>query len=155
MEIKEVNNLFFLDRGINKFAKIIYANFIYFKKYPNLQHNIKELDRLLTDNNMYGLLVYQEKKIIGYLIGEKKNLTDSRNIYYISYVYISPKYRNNGLASYLINNIKNKFKNKLDGLMLTTDKDNEKLYNFYLKKGFMDDITFRNYGKHEVLSLMF
>jgi ribosomal protein S18 acetylase RimI-like enzyme len=43
-------------------------------------------------------LIDNNDKIIGYIVGELKELTDGRYVYYISYFYLIHKYRSMGLG---------------------------------------------------------
>jgi ribosomal protein S18 acetylase RimI-like enzyme len=90
--------------------------------------------------------------IAAYLIGEIIKLNDGRIVLYINYLYTSKYFRNRGLASKLIDVAEQIVKaEKLDGLMLTCDTENNIIYNFYLKKGFMTDLILRRYEKYDVL----
>jgi ribosomal protein S18 acetylase RimI-like enzyme len=73
-------------------------------------------------------------------------------VLYISYLYTAKQFRGQGHASKLLE-IADKIcdKNGLDGIMLTCNSQDNKLYDFYLKKCFMPDLFLRNYGKYEVM----
>jgi len=135
-----------------KFANVIYLNFINLTKYPKLNHNKKELSRLLTSSNTRIYLLLHKNKIASYLVGEFINLDDGRLVFFINYIFTSKLFRDSGLGSTLIkHSIGVAVKNKCDGIMLICDVENEKINNFYLMRGFMPDVVLRRYDKHDVL----
>ena len=149
-QIKEVRKF---TSDITPFANVIYNNFKYISQFPELNHNVEEIKNLLTNNKMMGLLIYNKKSIIGYLVGEYKILNDGRSVYYVEYMYISPKYRNRKLGTQLMN-ILNK-KCKLYGvkyITLTCDSMDRKVYTFYTKRGFKMDHYLNNNSRHRVLT---
>ena len=80
------------------------------------------------------------------------NLNDGRNVFYVTYIYTSEQFRNKGIASKLLEKVDEIVgKNNLDGVLLTTDIEDNITYEFYLKKGFMPDIVLRTYDKFDVL----
>ena len=152
LTVKEIRKI---TSNVNPFANIIYNNFKYISKFPSLNHNVEEIKILLKNNNMMGLLIYHQGYIIGYLLGEFKRLNDGRQIYYISYMYIAPKYRNKRLGSYLMKILNKKCVQQynLKYITLTCDSKDNKVYNFYLKRGFkMDSILNTQRNRHHVLT---
>ncbi len=134
------------------FVNTIYQNFIYLANNPNLQHNKREIQRLLTDENMIGYIVCDDKHVVAYLIGEIKNLNDGRIVFYISYIFVAPKYRVQKIGSYLLRKVIVDAQNKgLKFVLLTCDVFNEKLFNFYRKFGFRQDPLLKNDQQHDVL----
>lgn len=135
---------------------IIYRNFGYLSHITELGHNREEIKRLLTNRDFIGFFVYNNSgRIVAYLIGEIKHLNDGRICYYISYFFTSPAYRGRGIGSQLMNILHRKCKEwGIKCILLTVDIYNKKTYNFYLKKNYMPDVILRNYGRHEVLSIM-
>lgn len=138
----------------NNLINTIYDNFIYLKEQQNLMHNKQEIKRLLTDENMIGYMVYDGNYIIAYLIGETKHLTDGRIVYYISYMYVAPKYRKHKIGSYLLKKVILDTKNRgLKFILLTYDVSNNKLLNFYTKFGFHRDPILKNNQQHDIFTL--
>lgn len=136
------------------FAKTIYNNFRYLKDYPQLKHTFEDINQLLKSVNMYSILVYDiNGKIIAYLIGEILELDDGKTVLYIDYIYVVSMYRELGIASKLLDILVSKVNSwNINGIMLTADTENKKIYDFYLKRGFMPDQTHRRYERHDVLS---
>ena len=122
---------------------------------PNLGHNIDEIRRLLNDRNMISYVAYDKQgKIIAYLIGEMKHLNDGRIVYYISYLYVIPQYRNRKIGSQLIHLMIQKCKQRgTKFIMLTCDTSNKMLIAFYMKRGFIRDPILKNGKQHEVFCL--
>jgi RimJ/RimL family protein N-acetyltransferase len=153
MLFKEINSSNIDMDNSKHFVETIYNNFLHLTKKPNLNHNHTEINRLLSSKNMYGFLVYNENKLIGYLLGENLDV-NNRSTYYINYLFVATKYRKNGLASQLLSHVTqySKSTNK-NCVMLTCDTQNKQVHNFYLKRGFMPDPELRNYKRHDILSL--
>jgi ribosomal protein S18 acetylase RimI-like enzyme len=140
---------------INHFVHSIYVNFKELSNHPKLNHNKQEIYRLLRSPTMRGFLVWSKSKIIGYLIGETIILADGRKVFFINYVYINKMHRKKGIASTLMDKVTEYAKKlKLDNIVLICDTENTKVYEFYLKRGFMLDMTLRRYEQHDVLSMM-
>jgi GNAT superfamily N-acetyltransferase len=138
------------------FADTIYKNFIHLAKTEQLGHSKEEIMKLLTNENFIGFLVYdQDKKIIAYLIGEVKNLNDSRVVYYITYVFVCSKFRGKKLGSQLLDILISKCKEwGVKFILLTCDKYDKKVYHFYIKRGFSKDPILGNDSRHQVLLLI-
>ncbi len=95
MKIQRFNQI----ANINRLAKIIFLNFIELDNEPDIVFNINDITESLSSSNLLGwFLLDGEGKIVGYIIGELKELTDGRYVYYISYVYLIHKYRSQGLG---------------------------------------------------------
>ena len=95
MKIQKFNEI----ENINRLAKIIFFNFIELENEPDIVFNIDDITSTLKSNNLLGwFLTDNYNKIIGYIIGELKELTDGRYVYYISYFYLIHKYRSKGLG---------------------------------------------------------
>jgi ribosomal protein S18 acetylase RimI-like enzyme len=147
--VKEINKIV---SPLETLINVIYNNFNYLTD-PNLGHTKDEIYRLLTSNQLYGLLVYHDKQLIAYLIGEFKILVDNRYVYYITYIYVSDKYRNKRIGIRLIINILNKCNNKgVKFVLLTFDTSNNKLIRFYNKLGFKKDPILGTGKRHDVYS---
>jgi GNAT superfamily N-acetyltransferase len=150
LTIKEIRGI----QDPNPLANLIYNNFKYLESDPKLNHNIFEIKRLLTCNEFIGLLVYDNTKIIAYLVGETKMLNDSRLCYYITYFFVAEKYRNKKIGSGILNLLKQKCKNwGIKYIILTCDTQDKKLIDYYIKKGFNVDTMLRTNSRHEVYTL--
>jgi len=150
--IKNVNSGHFNKPNVNIFIDLVYNHFIELANFVDLKHSKQEITRLLRSTNFRGYLVYNGSKIIGYLLGEIMILVDGRKVFYISYMFVAPSFRKKGIASQLMEYSRTLANNsRFDGVLLTVDSDNQKVYEFYLKRGFMPDMTLRRYAQHEVL----
>ena len=151
LSIKEITNM---KNGVNMLSDIIYNNFSYLSDRPELQHNVHEIQKLLTAPDTLSFVVYNNDSIIAYLVGEYKKLNDGRVCYYISYVYVCEKYRGKKIGTKLMNLVIDKCKNNnIKYLLLTCDTQDKPVYEFYEKMGFVPDTLLRNYGRHEVMTL--
>jgi GNAT superfamily N-acetyltransferase len=136
----------------NNLNSMLYINFLEIGAHPLLNHNRKEINRLIhsPDAQIYFYLI--NSQIASYLVGEIMKLNDGRMIFYITYLYTSKKFRKHGLATKLMQFAeKIALEKNLDGMMLTCDTENSYVYNYYLLKGFMPDIQLRTYNKYDVL----
>lgn len=151
IHIKDVKYI----KDVKPFLNIVYNNFKDLSNDPTLGHNYEELYRLLTDNNFRGLFAYNESgKIIGYLIGETKHLNDGRLVFYISYIYVCSKHQGNKLGSRLLEIIISKMKGiGMKFIVLTYDKNNDRLRKFYYKYGFVKDPVLNHSSTNEVVIL--
>lgn len=137
--------------NIDKLSKIIFFNFIELQNQPDIQFSVKDISDSLASENVLGwFLLDNDNKIVGYLIGNIKDINDGRVVYYIGYFYIIQKYRNYGLGKKMlltaldyVTTINIKF------VMLMSKKDS-KAYEMYRKYGFMIDplikLNNRNYN---------
>lgn len=150
MEIREINNF---GRTINKFTKLVYLHFEYLSTYPKLMHNQTEIIRLLTSVQSIAYLLYKNKSIIGYILGESMVLNDGRRVYYISYIYVVKKYRRckfgHNLLNFCISDINKK---GIGFVSLTFDTNNEKLMSFYTKHRFVPDPVLTSNDKFKVFT---
>lgn len=95
MKIQKFNQI----ENIDRLAKIIFFNFIELQNEQDIVFNIDDITSTLNSNNLLGwFLLDNNEKIIGYIVGELKELTDGRYVYYISYFYLIHKYRSMGLG---------------------------------------------------------
>lgn len=131
----------------------IYNNFIYLKKYPELLHNKEEITKSINSKNNLIYLVFDNKKLIGYLVGDFRTLSDNRYGYYISYFYVGQKYRNNKIGSKLLEKLINNCKKKTKFIILTCDTFDIKAMNFYKKYGFIEDPILGSNTRHNVYCL--
>lgn len=95
MKIQKFNQI----ENIDRLAKIIFFNFIELQNEQDIVFNIDDITSTLKSNNLLGWFLLDDNgKIIGYIVGELKELTDGRYVYYISYFYLIHKYRSMGLG---------------------------------------------------------
>jgi ribosomal protein S18 acetylase RimI-like enzyme len=147
IKVKKINNP-------NLLADIVFNNFIYLKNIENLGHNKEEIIKTLNLPNNLDYLVYIDNKLIGYLIGDFRNLNSGRLIYYISYIYISKSYRGHKIGSQLLDLIINICKTKkIKYIVLTCDSEDNKIVRFYERYGFKVDEELDNNSRHNVYSL--
>lgn len=141
--------------GTQHLTDVIYNNFQHLSKTPQLSHNKQTISKTLQSKNLFGLLVYNlHNKLVAYVIGEYKQLDDSRFVYYIHYIYIIKLYRGRKIGSKLMNIIITHCKNnKIKYIVLTCDTHDKKLTTFYKKLGFKQDLMLKNFKRHEVLSV--
>ncbi|ARF09431.1 acetyltransferase GNAT family protein [Indivirus ILV1] len=136
-------------------AQLIYYNFNYLVKYPELQHTQKDIMNALLANGNLCYLLFHNNKLIGYMVGDFRTLPDNRYGYYISYVFISEKYRNGGLGTKLMNMLIKECQNRgVSWIVLTCDTRDKKIVKFYKKYGFNIDSGLNgNNVIHKVFSL--
>jgi len=135
------------------FAKVIHNNFLYLRDFPNLQHSLSSILILLKSHNTISYLVYHNKQLIGYLIGEMKHLEDGRLVFYISYVFVLKAYRSKGIGTQLINKIISDSKLKgIKFILLTCDSDDKRVFSYYLRIGFIEDPIYKSFDRHRVLT---
>jgi len=147
--IKSVDSSYFNRPNLEDFVETIFSNFIELYDYPQLNHNRKEILRLLNSQTFHGFLVFYGNKMIGYLLGEVVNY-NNMVLYFINYLFVSPVFREKKLGTQLINYAKEYSKQQnADGLGLICDSENDKNMYFYKKLGFLlsDD---RLYQRHEL-----
>lgn len=134
---------------------ILYNNFLYLTKFPELVHTKEEIRRSLTNEDTYCYWLYDDNKLIGYLTGEYKKLNDNRYVYYISYFYISTQYRNKQLGTKLMKVLIDKCEREgTKFILLTCDTKDPKVVHFYKKLGFVQDpILGSNTKRHNVMVL--
>ena len=134
------------------FTDLIYHNFIKISSYEQLKHNKHEIYNLLSKSSHFFIVYMIHNKILGYILGEIINL-EKEKILFITYIFTSPNHRNKGLGHKLMNHIEKyaSFNNCLK-IMLTCDTEDKKLYEWYLKMGFIPDMHFRTYDRFDTLS---
>jgi ribosomal protein S18 acetylase RimI-like enzyme len=143
MKIERVTTL----RNIERLAKIIFLNFIELENQPDIQFSIEDIKSSLSSSSLIAwLLLDDDNKIVGYLVGTAKELGDGRYVYYLSYFYIIKKYRGTGLGKRMLL-ICIDYITKLNiKFILLISRINSPAYNLYLKLGFLPDpvITLKN-----------
>lgn len=136
----------------NVFVNTVYNNFIHLQGVQNLSHTKDDIRKVLNSENPQLYVILINGKIASYLLGEIVNLNDGRIVLYVTYIFTAKKFRALGHATKLLK-VADEIakKNNLDGVMLTCDSENDYVYNFYLKRGFMPDMLLRQYSKYEVM----
>lgn len=135
-------------------TNVIYNNFKKLDTTENINHNKNQIRNLIQSDQMIGLTLNYNKKIIGYLIGEFTLLEDGRLVYFMSYIFIAPKYRNKGLGDQLLKHIKKECREfGVYHILLMTDLSDDKVRNFYIKRGFRVD-TFLDNKKEKYTPLI-
>jgi GNAT superfamily N-acetyltransferase len=153
MKLLLVDKTFFMKPSLDNFVNIVYENFNDIANIPKLNHTHKQIKKILSSDNSHSIIIIHNKQIIGYLLGETHILQDGRHIYFINYLYVAKKFRNKNLASSMMSKIKIWCRNKkINFIMLNCDTNNKKVYDFYLKRGFMPDLNLRTYNRYDVLS---
>ena len=134
------------------FTDLIYENFIKISPYEQLKHNKNEIYNLLSKSSHFFIVYMINNKILGYILGEIIEF-DQNKILFITYIFISPYHRKKGLGQLLLNYIENYASdNNCIKIMLTCDTEDKKVYEWYLKRGFMPDMHFRTYDRFDTLS---
>ena len=150
MTIIQLHNLSNKKKKI--FTDIIYQNFIKIAPIEKLKHNKNEIYNLVNKQNYYFFVYVIDNKILGYVIGEIMSI-DKDQIIYVTYIYISPNHRKKGIGHQLMNKVLEYGSSKdCYKIMLTCDTEDKKVYNWYLKMGFMPDMNFRTYDRYDILS---
>ena len=139
-------------RNISKFANIIFDNFKEIEDDEELNHNIREITRILISPKSITILCIYNKQIIGYLIAEITVVDDLKQLMHIMYIYTSPIHRSKGIATYLLNIIEKYAKElNINTLSLTYDTYNKNLEKFYFNNNFTYDSNLRSYKRHDML----
>lgn len=132
----------------------IYNNFLYLVEYPVLMHNKDEIRRIITATNCMNYLVFHGGKLVAYLIGDFRTLDDNRYAYYISYIYVTRKFRNRKIGSKLMKKLIIRCLEKgVKFIVLTCDSDDPINMAFYRKFGFKPDPLLSKGGRQDVLTL--
>src|SRR5262249_31784652 len=123
-------------------------------KFPELMHSIPNIRKTIMSDGNLCYLVYHNKSLIAYLIGDFRNLPDNRYAYYISYLYVSPNYRNHKIGTKLMIMLLNKCQSTgTKFIALTCDSNNTKVVSFYKKFGFIKDPLLNSNKRHTVYCL--
>ena len=148
--IKHITNHNLSEFATQSLTDTIYNNFKYLE-HDVPTHNKSEIQNLLKSSDMYGLLIYKCDVVVGYLIGEYKEIDFERLVFFVTYIYVSYEHRNNGLGCKLMKRV---FKlcedNDIKWVLLQYDTNNKKLYNFYTKFGFSPDRILRRFDRYDI-----
>lgn len=151
MKIQRFNKI----SHINRLAKIIFFNFIELENEPDIVFNINDITSTLTSNNLLGWFLLDDSgKIIGYIVGELKDLTDGRYVYYISYFYLIQKYRSKGLGYKMMLMCIEYIKSINVGFIMLISNVHSKAFKLYRELGFgFDPLIKINNPNYAVLLL--
>ncbi len=127
-------------KNIDRLAKIIYINFLELQNQPDINFSINEIISTLSSGNFLGwLLLKDDGTIIGYMVGEHKDIGDGRYVYFLSYFYIVKKYRAKGLGFKMMMNCIQYIKNiNIKYIMLISNIFSD-AFRLYSKLGFVPD----------------
>ena len=132
-------------KNIDKFSSIVYELFKNNISNLNNNHNIESIKKMLQSDNFFGVFVYDDQSdLSGYILGEFKVLDDSRYCYFIKYIYVVNKYRNQNIGTALLTKLKYEIKHEfgVNYIMVFSNVDDTKIYDFYIKNNFSIDILY-------------
>lgn len=120
-----------------RLGKIIFLNFIELENQPGIVFNIDDIMQTLRSDQLLGWFLLDDMgKIIGYIVGETKELTDGRYVYYISYFYLMQKYRSKGLGYKMLLVCIQHVKSMGISFVMLISEINSKAFNLYKRLGF-------------------
>jgi ribosomal protein S18 acetylase RimI-like enzyme len=136
MKLQRVEQL----KNIERFSKIIYINFLELQNQPDINFSIDDINSTLSSSGFLGwLLLKDDGTIIGYMVGELKDIGDGRFVYYLSYFYIVKKYRAKGLGFKMLLNCIEYIKSiNVKYIMLISNIFSD-AFRLYSKLGFVPD----------------
>lgn len=151
MKIQKFNQI----DNIDRLAKIIFFNFIELENESDIVFNINDIISTLKSNNLLGWFLLDDIGIIiGYIIGELKELTDGRYVYYISYFYLIHKYRSLGYGFKMMLNCLNYITSINVPFIMLISNIHSNAFKLYKKLGFgFDPIIKINNPNYAVLLL--
>lgn len=135
-------------KNIDRFAKIIFLNFMELQNQSNIEFSFESIKEILASSDLIGwFLMDNNNKIVGYLIGTLKELGDGRNVYFIHYFYIVQKYRKFGLGTKMLLIAIDHITGLNIKFIMLISRIKSTGWNLYLKYGFIDDpiIKLNNY----------
>jgi len=131
---------FYQLKNIDRLSKIIFINFFHLQNQPDINFSIDDILLTLKSDKLLGwFLLNSKNQIIGYMIGETKELPDGRYIYYLSYFYIVEKYRSMGLGYQMMLNLINYISSINIRFIVLISEVNSNGFKLYKKLGFEDD----------------
>ena len=123
-----------------RLSKIVFLNFVELENEQDIIFNINDIQSTLKSSGLLGwFLLGDDNKIIGYIIGELKDLVDGRYVYYISYFYIVSKYRSKGLGFKMILNCINYINEINVKYIVLISNVTSNAYKLYKNVGFTND----------------
>ncbi len=127
-------------KNADRLAKIIYINFIELQNQPDISFSMQDITSCLTSSSFLGWLLLNDKGvIIGYMVGEMKDIGDGRFVYYLSYFYIVKKYRSKGLGLKMMLNCISYIQSINIRFILLISNVNSKAFKLYTSLGFIPD----------------
>jgi ribosomal protein S18 acetylase RimI-like enzyme len=127
-------------KNIDRLSKIIFINFFHLQNQPDITFSIDDILSTLKSDKLLGwFLLNSKNQIVGYMLGETKELPDGRYIYYLSYFYIVEKYRSMGLGYQMMMNLINYVSSINIRFIILISEINSNGYKLYRKLGFEDD----------------
>ncbi len=136
MKLQRINQM----KNIDRFAKIIYINFMDLQNQPDINFSIDDINSTLTSSGFLGwLLLKDDGTIVGYIVGELKDIGDGRFVYFLSYFYIVKKYRANGLGGKMLLNCIEYIKNINVKYIMLISNIYSNAFRLYSKLGFVPD----------------
>ncbi len=139
-------------KDLSFFIDIIYNNFIELKYEDKLMHTKEKIEEnLKNDNSIIIIKMNEDNKIVGFVTANIMMLEDRRRVIFINYIYVAETERNKQIGSELLNKAEEIGKqNNCLGIMLIFDTQQDNLVRFYEDRGYMLDINFRRYERHDV-----
>jgi ribosomal protein S18 acetylase RimI-like enzyme len=126
--------------NISRLSKIIFLNFIELQNESDIVFNINDITSTLSSNSLLGWFLLDDNgKIIGYIVGELKDLTDGRYVYYISYFYLIQQYRSKGLGQKMLSMCIEYIKSINVNYIMLISNINTNAFKLYKKVGFSFD----------------
>ena len=123
--------------NVSRLSKIIFFNFIELQNETDIVFNINDITSTLSSSSLLGwFLLDDDGKIIGYIVGELKDLTDGRYVYYISYFYLIKQYRSKGLGNKMITMCIEYIKSINVSYIMLISNINTNAFKLYQKLGF-------------------
>lgn len=139
------------NKDMRKMVEVIYTNFEHLSKYSELTHTREEIMRVLTSKTSMLLVATYKGSIVSYLLADLVGF-NKRLFMHIYYLFTSPSYRSNGVATFLINSIQS-YADVYDAsaLSLTYDTYNLKLRRYYMSNGFRMDSELRSGKRFDMM----
>jgi ribosomal protein S18 acetylase RimI-like enzyme len=140
-------------KNIDRLAKIIYVNFMDLQNQPDINFSIEDITSTLSSAGFLGwLLLTDDGTIVGYMVGELKDVGDGRFVYFLSYFYIIKKYRGNGLGSKMMLNMISYIQSINVKFIMLISSTLSDAFRLYSKLGFVPDPIFKlNNNSYTVL----
>ena len=139
------------NRDIRKFVEVIYRNFEEIATVTELNHNRKEIKKVLTSPTCLILIATFGGSIISYLIADLV-VYNNRLLMHIYYIFTALGYRNKGVATFLLNQTQD-YADTYDcsALSLTYDTFNHDLAKYYISNGFTYDPELKTGQRYDAL----
>jgi RimJ/RimL family protein N-acetyltransferase len=139
-------------KNIEKFVSSVYRNFDDLSNVSELNHNEREIARLLTSSKSVIILGTIDGVIECYLIAEITIIENLKQLMHIYYLFTAPVYRGRGLSTRLLNLIQKYAKElNISTLSLTFDTYNKELERFYANNHFVYDENLRSLQRYDMM----